>query len=319
MKQKIDQITRKKLVIIKQLYQSAVKHASSRYSPASRIMAVIGFDLAVETALKTVVAALDASKQPGNDFMAVLNQADSKLNNENLPSIPDRAHILYVHGLRNDAQHKAKYPTDEDVTECKIYVRDFLDQLISNLWGIRLDNISLADLVQNDQAKTFLQNAEQAMEKEDYVESVKQSNTALTWIIWRVKNTLFGNSVNLTEDLDITLDELIGNDEMAEAIKNAYEPIRDEISSELNEIRDMLTAIALGLDYAGFVRLNRMDFDVAAFDSDGRASYQPFLFDKSVDKSDALFAFNYCVEAIIQIESQVGNIEPSIGPNVALF
>src|SRR5262245_13310073 len=94
-----DSIAKKKLVIVKQLFETASVQASSRYSPVNRIMAVIGLDLSVETILKTIVSTLDTKEQPDKDFQSVLQQANSKLKKSNLPLIPDEANIRHVHGL----------------------------------------------------------------------------------------------------------------------------------------------------------------------------------------------------------------------------
>ena len=122
-------VTHKKLVIVRQLFESASIQASSRYSPVSRIMAVIGFDLAVEKILKAIVSSLDTRDQPEKAFQGVLQQANDKLQEAGFPLIPDEANIRHVHGLRNDAQHKAKYPTDDDVKECQFFVSNFLQKV----------------------------------------------------------------------------------------------------------------------------------------------------------------------------------------------
>ena len=54
----VDPITRRKLVLVRQLYQQAEKQSSLPHSSVSRIMAIIGFDLTVETLLKAIVGAL---------------------------------------------------------------------------------------------------------------------------------------------------------------------------------------------------------------------------------------------------------------------
>ena len=53
----VDAITNKRLVLVKQLYQQGIQ-SSSAYGPARRILAVVEFDLASETAMKTVVSSL---------------------------------------------------------------------------------------------------------------------------------------------------------------------------------------------------------------------------------------------------------------------
>ena len=75
----IDPITRKKLIIVKQLYQNAVIKSASRHSIIDRLLSVIGFDLAIETVLRAVVGSLDSSKPPVDGFQSLVQQCDSLL------------------------------------------------------------------------------------------------------------------------------------------------------------------------------------------------------------------------------------------------
>src|SRR5687768_14994346 len=107
-----DAITLKRLVLVKQLYQHALVQSTTLRSYTRKIMAVVGFDLAIETALKAVVYALEQSKAPQDRFVDLVTQSNDLLVAANFSPLPDRANILHVHRTRNDAQHKASYPND---------------------------------------------------------------------------------------------------------------------------------------------------------------------------------------------------------------
>jgi len=87
----IDQIIHKKLFLTKQLYQHAEIQSLRTRSAVSRIMAVIGFDLAIETALKVVVSALETKVQPDKVFDSLIQQANDKLAKAGFPSLQMRA------------------------------------------------------------------------------------------------------------------------------------------------------------------------------------------------------------------------------------
>lgn len=311
----ISPITQKKLVLVRQLYQSAVIQASSRYSPVSRIMATIGFDLSVETALKAVVAALDTNDQPEKTFESIIQQVNSKLQKSGLPSIPDEANIRHVHSVRNDAQHKAKYPTESDITDCKIYVKDFLDKLLTQIWGIGFESISLVDLVQNKIAKKHLSRAEKVLDQGDYEETIRRANTALAWATWNIRQRVFGGQVDISEEFDFSNYQDSIDETLSDAINSAFEPVRTEISRELDSMQEALLSISVGMNYAQFVRLKMLLLDeVVDFDQNGEAFYQRSLFKVIVSEDDAQFALNYCIDAILQIEAQIGDLEERITP-----
>lgn len=143
----IDAITRKKLIIVRQLYQNAMIQSASRHSIIDRLLSVIGFDLAIETVLRAIVGSLDSSKSPADGFQALVQQCDLLLTGSGNNAIPDKANIQYIHSIRNDAQHKAKYPNEFDVSDCRTYARDFLRNVVSDFWGVDFERISLVDVI----------------------------------------------------------------------------------------------------------------------------------------------------------------------------
>jgi hypothetical protein len=311
----LSDITQKRLVLVKQLFQTASVQSTARYSAVSRIMAVIGFDLAVETALKVVVSTLDTREQPDKIFNALLQQVNSKLQKAGYMPLGDLANIRHVHSIRNDAQHKAKYPTESDVIDCRIYVRDFLQELTRQLWGISFDGICLADLVQNQKARELFSRGEAALTNGDYRETVRLANAGLAWVTSRVRRMLFWRRADLTEGFDFSGHEDVIDEVIAEAIEDAFEPVRDEVSEELGALGEAVLCVALGMNYPGFVRLNLIIPERVGFNTDGNPIYQPQLFERTVDEGDAGFALRYCIDAVIQIEAQIGNVEkpqPSI-------
>ena len=295
---------------VRQLFESASVQASSRYSPVSRIMAIIGFDLAVETILKAIVSSLDTREQPDKAFQGVVQQANDKLQEFGFPLLPDEANIRHVHGLRNDAQHKAKYPSDDDVKECQFFVSNFLQKVTLQLWNIEFRDISIAELVQNEKSKEYLVIAEKALFQDDFEDTIRQAYAALLWVTSNVRKQLFNRGNTLSENFDFSevSEQVQINDDLVDAIETGFEPIRDEISYELDKIQDTLFSIAIGLNYAQYIRLQMVLPDGISFD-DGKLVRQPSLFRKKITKLDAQFALNYCIDAIIQIESQIGDVE----------
>ena len=132
----LDVITHRKLILVRQIYRRAVVQPEVLHSDFDRMMSLIAFDLASETALKTVVSALEPSKTADKDFQAVVQQADALLTKKGLPEVPDKAKVQHVHGLRNDAQHKARYPNNSDVSDSRTYTRDFLQRLVLNVFQV---------------------------------------------------------------------------------------------------------------------------------------------------------------------------------------
>src|SRR5258708_2178365 len=175
-----DEITYKKLVLVKQLYQRAIVGSQSGYSAPDRILVVIIFDLACETAIKAIITSLDSTKTPDEKFQSLIDQADSILSKNGMADLPNKAQIRHVHAIRNDAQHKAKYPNENDVSDCRTYTRDFLTEVIKEVWTLDFEDIRLTELVKNDEVKNSLISAETAFVERNFSESLNQLDRALT-------------------------------------------------------------------------------------------------------------------------------------------
>ena len=186
----IDPIARRKLILVKQLYQQAEKQSGLQHSISNRIMSVIGFDLAVETLLKVIIVALDQSKQPTESFPGLLDQCDNLLSKQGLPLLPYRAQILHAHSIRNDAQHKAKYPNQTDVSDCRTYARDFCREVISNTWSVSFDEISPLEWIDDDTLRELLEIALTDIQAQRHKKGLTLAGIAFSWASESILNFL---------------------------------------------------------------------------------------------------------------------------------
>lgn len=293
----VDLITRKKLILVKQLYQQAVIQAGAQYSYVSRIMSLIGFDLAAETVLKAVVAALEPIKPPADGFQAVIQQVDNLLAKAGLNPIPDKANVQHIHALRNDAQHKAKYPNETDVSDCRTYVRDFLQKIISDVWGLSFEALSLVDAVQHEEVKEYLIDAEAALKDGDYREALIQAETGFKMALELVESAFVGK-LDLGTSAFITKNNY-GKDKIDRRAFNAFKRMR----------KSFLLSI-LGLNVPSYWRYDQIVFSVINYITPIASGDTEIIFTgEDVDQKDAAFVVAYAVNAVLQIETFVGNLD----------
>jgi hypothetical protein len=291
----IDPITFKRLILVKQLYQHAVVQASSQIIVIGRIMAVIGFDLTVETALKAVVSSLDSSKTPSDAFQSLVQQADDLLSKSGYNPVPDRANILHVHSVRNDAQHKAKYPNESDVSDCRTYARDFLQKIVADVWGFQFEKISLTDVVQHDRVKAFLVEAEKALEQGNYQDAVEQGAAGLTLSLNFVRRSILGRS-GISPEFVLERGSIFDQRDVSKAFMN---------------MQEIFVYLALGMNYTEYVNYRQIAGKLDIYD-DGTI-IQHYGMKEKIDINDAEFVVAYCTDNVVQIENRVGNLEKPFG------
>lgn len=291
-----DVIIHKKLTLAKKLYQRAVTMHNS-FSIADKLMSVIVYDLSVETTLNTIVISLDPTKAPLDNFPSLLSQVDSLLVTKNLKPLPDRANILRVHTIRNDAQHDARDPSDNDLNDCRTYIRDFLKKVVNDVWNLDFDKISMLDSIQNTSIKKHLEKAEEALNKKDFKTVVEQSVTAVHRTLNLVGSSITGHFFTSS------FRPLVTSDMRGENLQ----PDRS-LTDGIEKMKTTLQFVALGLNYADYVKFKR----ITGTPTFTIGSEEPVDFNgtkTALDEKDAEFTIVYATDAVISIENRVGNIE----------
>jgi hypothetical protein len=275
----LDVITRKKLILVRQIYQRAVIQSEVLHSDFDRIMSLIAFDLASETVLKAVVGALEPSKNTDKDFQSIIQQADALFVKQSFPEVPDKPKIQHVHSLRNDAQHKAKYPSNTDVSDSRTYTRDFLQQIVLNVWGQDFNTISLTEVIRHTRVKEFLEQAEQEIKNSNTVQAVARAKAGFQLAMGKVKHSVVGRYADSMSD-HITV----------------------------KKISNAVFLSVVGLDYPSYLRYKKLSRMIHVFDYGDHIQINTGS-DDPITTEDAEYIVNYAVNSVIQIESLVGDIE----------
>ncbi len=292
----LDDITRKKLILVRQLYQRAILQAETMHSYVDRIMAVIGLDLSNETVLKAVVGSVAPNKTIKNDFQHVLMQADEELVNAKLPSVPDRVKIQHVRTLRNDAQHKAKYPNENDVSDCRTYTRDFLRQIILDVWGADFETLSLVDTIQHPKVKGYLQEAEIEFRNGNYQQAAIKAIAGYNWTISLTKTAIMGRLPYDARAFLVT----DGQDRQDESI---------QLFQLFKHMRNIIMRSVVGISFTSYRRYHQLTESIGhvTFFQDG--GYSAGVTTHSPDIKEAEYVLEFATNSILQIESLVGDLE----------
>jgi hypothetical protein len=289
----LDVITRRKLILVRQIYQRALSQSEALHSDFDRIMSLIAFDLANETVLKAVVGALEPSKSTDKEFQGIIQQADALLLKKGLPEAPDKAKIQHVHSLRNDAQHKAKYPSANDVSDSRTYTRDFLQQITSDVWGLDFSSISLTEIIRHQQVREYLSKAEEELEKSEYTTAAIQAIAGFNYALNSVKASIVGYTHFSLE-------------------------VSPEIYWSINSIKDVLVLPIIGLDYPSYTKYRQLTSHISVhYMADGTMDSNISGPEPSAD--EAAYIVNYAVNAAVQIESFVGDIDKPFGVERGLW
>jgi hypothetical protein len=291
-----DAITHKRLILIKQLYQQALIQAGDHSSSIRRIMAVIGFDLAIETMLKAVVSALDTKKVADREFQAIIQQADDLLAKNSLLEVPDKAHIRHVHEIRNGVQHKATYPNDTDISDCRTYTRDFLQKVTQEVWGLSFEKISLSELVKHPKVREDLLAGEAALSEGNYVEAVRQASIGLERAFLLLERKLVGRGLKFIRGIMVErgFDDIVSS---------------PDVLKTLEKMQETMLHLLMGSNEADHAHYKQIAGPMVWYIGQGGPYPKHFRIKQDVDDHEAEFVLNYCIESVIEIENRVVDID----------
>jgi len=293
----IDLITRKKLILTKQLYQQAIIQSKSHHSDVNRLISVIEFDAAIESLLKSILWTLDSSKTPPDKFQELIQQCNNLLTKNSLSSLPDLSHIQWIHSIRNDAQHKAKLPSIDNVSDCRTYTRDFIEKVMNDVYGISFENISLIELIKHEKIRQYFINAESFVKKGESQKAVQEAATGLEWALIYVKTSLVGDTSHFTSAF-ITEDSF-GKPKSDSNLFRAFKKMQETV-----------LFLSLGMNYREYIQLKQITGQIS-ITLDGNSHFHNMQEIITSEESD--FVFSYSINTIIQIENFVQDLEAPFG------
>lgn len=295
----LDLITHKNLILIKQIYQRAVIQSSSQHSDVDRILSLISFDLANETLLKTAITSVDSRAKIKSDLNDLMQQADTIFTSAApvIPPVPDAQKIRRVRRIRNGAMHEAKYPTAADINDCRTYTRDFLQQMIKNIWDQDFNAIRLTDAIKSPEIKNFLVTAEDKLQ-DDHTDAVAQAKAGFDLAFGKIRSSIVGPMPRNIDALLIIKDR-------------ETKPSREALGA-FKEVRDVLAQVIVGLNYASLKRYEHITRHIhtAYF---GNGKIRVAISGPSPNTDEAEYVVDFVINAVIQIESLVGDIDKPFG------
>ena len=297
-----DDSTRKKIVMMKQMFGKALMNGKSD-SSIDKIMSVIGFDLANEAILNLLASTLDPTKTKSGTFSGILDQVGALFQEKQLGSVPDRGNIVHVHKIRNSAQHEARYPNNTELSDCETYTRDFLKKTVKKVWNLDFEKISIVSLIKDKYCKEHLEDAEKLLQNQDFTNSTQKSMAALQHAVNCVKANFIGYKPAL---------ENVAVIDRSRGIKasHAYDTM-------FEKMQNILLLSILGIEMSAYLNAKT----VTGIPQFRMGSEEPTFYNgkTNVTLNDAEHLLHYCSTTILSIESKVGDIKNPFGTGAGFF
>lgn len=230
------------LVLSKYLFREGEKKLDSR-DPFSAGLAISLFQDATELFVWTVAKEYDARVTDKTSFAGIWDLIrDARLNTKK-HELPLRAKMLNLNKARVNFKHYGNLPASREAGKFQGYTEDFLRESMKLFFDVDFADVSLADLVRNEEVKREIKEAERSLKENVPKESVMACAKA--------EYLISGYLMKLIPPADYRLEDI------ARLLKDSAQ--RSAVREGLRYLRNYLDALRT-LSIAGLLRFDLSDF-----------------------------------------------------------
>lgn len=249
----INKIVIERLAFIRYLYNLAVEQ-SQRAEPLSSA-SVLTFHDAIELFLQLSAECLDAGKRDVK-FMEYWDLLAPKLQGEGLTQ---KESVRRLNKARVALKHHGTRPSKLDIEAFRASATNFFEENTPMVFGISLSDISLIDLIQYEDAKNSLVEAQEKLKENKIEESLDKIAIAFAQLIDDYESRkrdefgrspfFFGRSLTFLDSFFI-------------GVKGNLGDFIDNVKESVEAIQDAVKILSLGLDYRKYVKFRLLTPDI---------------------------------------------------------
>lgn len=237
----------KRLALIKHLYKMGLEQ--SRQVETLSAFSILSFHDSIEMFLK-LIAEHHNIKSDNFNFLDYWTH---------LPSLTLKESMRNVNARRVNIKHKGLLPSKSDIEISRVNTTDFFDQNVMLQLGIDFKDVSLLTLISYDNVRTYLEEAQQALDKNAIKNCIEKSAIAFNELLYTYENSktnyfrnspfFFGKDLTFNSSFHMGLGSDRGDREgkkMAEFV--------DKVKDSLDGIQKAIKIISFGIDYRRYVK-----------------------------------------------------------------
>lgn len=270
------------LLLSKYLFQKG-SDALLENGPYSAGLAVSLFQDAIELMARTVATHVDAKIEKNTSFETIwdkIKEAPKSTGRE----LPLKTKCIALNVARVGFKHYGNLPDAKNAARFQADTELFLDESSALFFGLKLDSISMADLIQHEKAKDHLHKAETALLKGDFQEVLIECAHAHYYLSQALSSMLppLGNDVS-------------GAVRSIEPYGNVLESVVGVMKDHFNGLRDFTIASTLGMSLIDFVRFRFIKPGISRSPFTGSTQIQLHA-GRVVEQGEAAFAIKFVTD-----------------------
>ena len=290
----MDELTTKRLAVIKQLYLHGVEQ-SYEIEPMNGF-SILSFHDSVEMFMK--LCAEERGIKIGRD----VNFGDYY---SKLPDLHCNATMTNLNSKRVNLKHYGTLPSKLDIEISRANVTDFFEQNTPIFFKVQFDEISLVSLVKYSSVRDYLNKSMSDLSSNNYEDSITNSQIAFKELMlcFETENTkhfesILGKSCDFSSQSSFHLNMVLGGD---------FDRFIDRVSESIPLLEERLNIIGLGIDYLRYRKFKLLSPNIEMWsDEKGDDKYSVFI-DKERDRricsqKNAQFCFDFVIESALKLQ-----------------
>ena len=297
-----------RIYLIRQLLNDALQHAEDAF-PVTRMRVILSLDHAIEILVSTLLPELLVRVDRSWGLPKMLGELCIK--KSSLQS--HRTPIERLRRLRDRVQHDGIVPSSEDIRQAIVQAEAFIRDAVREVLGKELEEFSPVMLIDNKKAREHLQKAEQALGQRDYATALTEAaiGFAIGWANFRWN--LFSRFHRRSWSYQIAEEILRGIGNSAkDAARDVREPLLQKFADKFErrlrsfklrekfeELTEPIELARYGIDMQGYARFQQVTPHVYIGRDEPHVLTRP---NWAPSQQDALFAFDFAVTALLQLQ-----------------
>ena len=293
----MDEHVIRRLLYLKALLMHGNRHAEED-NAMDAVLGILHFDNAVEMLMNILLEYFGAPYKYERNFNELTESTVKAVKKEcdkiDVNKLLKLREISNLHHTRNAIQHKGIIPAVGEVRRYAILTQNLVEQVTSKLFGLRFSDISLGELIKDNDVRELFITADIAFGKADYKKATIHAVAAFELAKNNEQSLMYGSG--------LILRKLISSGKM-----------KKEVESYLDVLTEELEILKLRLDYKKYQKYRDISRDLTPFSRFSQntivseiekiANERLNKLELPVLKDCARFSLDFSIESILRWES----------------
>jgi len=302
----LDETTIERLAFNKYLVNVASEQVNEPQPMAAA--AVLTLHDAVELFLQHAAEHLDAESAGNSDFTFMEYW---EVISDQLPAderLGQKPAMRRLNDARGTLKHSGTRPDPSDIASFDVTVRDFFEENVNKVFGVRFDSISMVYLVDYESTRDILQEVEDLLKEDRNNDAVQKLAIAYDDLFFEYNQRMRDEFGYKPFSIDSTRGFSPSKRDMRRNYGREMERFFERVNETIDGVEKAIRVLSLGMDFRRYSRFDSLTPTVLRT-MDGGYEAPEIPDDTEITDEDAEFCFDFVVETAINLQKRDISVE----------